>query len=130
MPRAIIPALSLLSLLHGQAARAAQDGTYIQQVPNVSWGTLDESGRERAALYDALASGLNLDMARFGECLNDPAQSAEIDADFVHGQSVGVQGTPSFFIGRVSGSKLVQVQILTGSQPFATFARVLNAILE
>ena len=62
-----------------------------------------------------------IDKNKFGTCYNDPAQKAEIDADFAAGAKAGVSGTPSFFING---------KLLVGAQPYsiikAEIERALN----
>lgn len=55
--------------------------------------------------YTRLAQGLSLDMDKFNECLQDPAQRQEVLADMQKGQELGVQGTPAYFVNgrRISG---------------------------
>lgn len=55
--------------------------------------------------YTKLAQGLSLDMGKFSECQQDPAQRQEVLADMQRGQELGVQGTPAYFVNgrRISG---------------------------
>jgi protein-disulfide isomerase len=62
-----------------------------------------------------------IDKTEFDTCYNDPAQKAEVDADFAAGAAAGVSGTPSFFING---------EMLVGAQPYsvikATIEKALN----
>jgi len=63
-----------------------------------------------------------IDQDKFDICYNDPAQKAEVEADFAAGAAAGVSGTPSFFI---NGKQL------TGAQPYATIkAEIDRALTE
>ncbi len=81
-------------------------------------------------LYDELAKKLQLDGETFSTCLQNPEQAKAVDADFAYGQSVGVRGTPNFFIGRIEGGTLVGAQQISGAQPVAAFQRVLEPLLK
>jgi protein-disulfide isomerase len=79
-------------------------------------------------LYKQLAEKSKLDMGKFDACLGDAANAEAIRADSTYAASIGVTGTPSFFIGRVEGNKLVDVQTLVGAQPFETFAAIIDKL--
>jgi protein-disulfide isomerase len=73
---------------------------------------------------------LELDSTAFATCLDDPAQKEEIEKDLVYGQSVGVRGTPHYFIGRIEGDALVDVKRVSGAQPFQAFATIIDSLLQ
>lgn len=56
-------------------------------------------------LYNKLATELSLDQGKFAACLKDPAQQAEVMKDQQVGQTIGVNGTPAYFVNgrRISG---------------------------
>lgn len=66
------------------------------------------------------ASALQLDLAKWNTCREDPAQAAEVMKDFEDGQEVGVSGTPAFFINGI---------MISGAQPFEEFKRIIDAEL-
>ncbi|MFT7626038.1 MAG: protein-disulfide isomerase, partial [Myxococcota bacterium] len=72
--------------------------------------------------YERWGKKIGLNMRRFNKALDqdDAALQAVIDRDMKLGASVGVKGTPNFF---VNGKKLV------GAQPEARFATVIDAEL-
>lgn len=59
----------------------------------------------------AYASELNLDSAAFGACQRSPETLAKIKADSVTGGSLGVSGTPTFFMNgrQFAGAQSVEV---------------------
>jgi protein-disulfide isomerase len=63
------------------------------------------------------ATELNLDMEQFTTCFDGRTHEQEILADYLDGQSLGVGGTPTFFING---------KLLTGAQPYTVFAGVLE----
>lgn len=71
--------------------------------------------------YNQIAANLGLDANAFSECLADPVMGEEVDQDFLQGQSIGVRGTPAFFVNG---------QLLSGAQPFEAFQAVIEAELE
>jgi protein-disulfide isomerase len=66
------------------------------------------------------ARELGLDMHRFETALDTPRHKATIDADVAEAKSLGVTGTPAFFVNG---------RFLSGAKPFEEFARVINAEL-
>ena len=71
-------------------------------------------------LYTKLAGDLGLDVGQFTECVDSGKFRQEVQDDFSYGSSVGVSGTPTFFI---NGIKLV------GAQPFQAFKNIIDAEL-
>ena len=66
------------------------------------------------------ALDMGLDMKRFEEDLMSPKTKAVVDADLAEGKSLGVTGTPGFFVNG---------RYLSGAKPFDEFAQVINAEL-
>ena len=65
----------------------------------------------------ASAKKLGLDTAKFDECLDKGKYKAAIEADMAQGHSLGIDGTPAFYInGRP----------LTGAQPFDKFQTTID----
>jgi len=50
--------------------------------------------------FYAFAKSLGLDAGRFAEDMQDPALAEKVEADFESGMRSGVNGTPTFFLGR------------------------------
>ena len=75
------------------------------------------------------AAALQLDPSRFRTCVDAAdAFSKEIAHDMADAERVGVTGTPSFVIGRTSGTTLDGVLVM-GAQPYEAFDAQLKAIL-
>jgi protein-disulfide isomerase len=80
-------------------------------------------------LYLELADTHGLDSKRFSGCMKNRKNEKEIDHDISYGKELGVTGTPTFFIGRLEGGKLVNVQRIVGAQPFLAFKRAIESRL-
>ncbi len=93
-------------------------------------GVFENQQRLGSELYDELATELALDMETFSTCQKDPQQRKAVTADQTFGQSIGITGTPGFFIGRVEGEEIVDIKRITGAQPFAQFSRVIDSLLK
>ncbi|APE38411.1 thioredoxin [Nocardia mangyaensis] len=81
------------------------------------WG---EKQFPQDAVFRGLATEIGLDMAAFDRAYNHPRTATRVQADFDEGLSLGVQGTPTFFI---NGKKIT----VTGSRELAA---ALDSALE
>ena len=71
------------------------------------------------------AAEIGLDTQSFNSCLDSGKYRSEVQADFAAGQSAGVLGTPTFFIGKSDG----QGARLVGAQPYSTIKAAIEAAL-
>src|SRR5262249_23531790 len=69
------------------------------------WGASDLSTEK----LKAMAGEIGLDQQKFDDCLAKQQFKADIDKDIADGSSVGVTGTPAFFING---------RMISGAQPF------------
>lgn len=74
------------------------------------------------------ARAIGLDMDRFNSCVASNKYAASIRADVAEASAAGIQGTPSFVLGKTSEAELTGVK-LTGAQPLAVFEQTLNEML-
>ncbi len=86
--------------------------------------------RLRQDYYLASAKRLKLDLKQFQSCLTDKKQMDEVMRDTRYGASLGIRGTPAFFIGRIEGEKIVGATPVIGAQPFSAFARVIETTIQ
>jgi protein-disulfide isomerase len=70
--------------------------------------------------YRRHASELGLDVAQFERDLADLENQRRIDADKAEAKSLGITGTPGFFVNG---------RFLRGAKPFEDFATLINAEL-
>ena len=101
---------------HVAAAAAARQGRFWEFHDRV-FANQDQLDPDAYARY---ARELGLDVGRFERDLADPGTTKAIDADKAEAQSLGVTGTPAFFVNG---------RFLYGAQPFDEFAKAINAEL-
>lgn len=82
-----------------------------------------------APLYKQLATENELDVAAMEACAKDASKTEEIQKDASYAASLGITGTPSFFIGRIEGDKLIDVKGLVGALPYESFSVILEEML-
>jgi len=74
-----------------------------------------------AAEVKKLAAGVGLDAAKINSCLESGKYNAKLAADTELGTQAGVNGTPGFFINKMSKA---------GAQSFSDFKIVIDTILQ
>ncbi|WP_075070920.1 DsbA family protein [Levilinea saccharolytica] len=72
------------------------------------------------ATFNTLAAELGLDTGKFQSCLDTQKFRAEVAADFRDGITLGIEGTPTFF---VNGIRIV------GNQPLRSFQELIDPML-
>jgi protein-disulfide isomerase len=78
--------------------------------------------------YTALAADLKLDAPRFAQCLAEKRYSPQIQQDMIDAEAAGINGTPSFIIGRATPAGIDGVRVI-GAQPYATFDAKLKQLV-
>jgi protein-disulfide isomerase len=79
---------------------AAQQGRF-EDMYIVMFGTQEtwgHSGDSQAPLFRTFAQELGLDLEAYDAAVADPATLARVEKDQADGESLGVQGTPTFFL--------------------------------
>ncbi len=72
-------------------------------------------------ILNRLAQETGLDMKAFQACVTNPASQAQVQQDVAQGRTLGVQGTPTFFI---NGNWFV------GAQPYEAFDKAIQEALK
>jgi len=67
------------------------------------------------------AKEVGLDTSRFEKDLTEPAMKKRMEDDMAEARTLGVTGTPSFFVNG---------RFLNGAKPFQEFATMINAELQ
>lgn len=112
------PVTSAESYVAAQAANCAgRQGAYWEYHDALFTGGL---GLGRDA-YQAYADRIGLDSAAFSACLDEGAEAAEVESDAREAASLGVNGTPTFFINGIP---------LVGAQPLINFRSVIDGELN
>jgi len=66
------------------------------------------------------AADLKLDTAKFNSCLDTSKYASQVQSDLTEGTSLGVNGTPAFFVNG---------KLISGAQPFSAFQQAIDAAL-
>ncbi len=111
------PLLSESSLTAAQAAQCANEQDAFWEFHNALFDREEPRSLETYLLF---AEEFNLDLDDFQECYESERTMEEIENDAVFASSLGVRGTPTFFINGLA---------LVGAQPLETFFKVIDAEL-
>lgn len=100
------------------ASNCAHDQGKFWEYHNLLFANQQARSRE---MYISFADELGLDADTFAMCLDDQAKVEEMTLDYIDGQSLGIQGTPKFYVNS---------KVVSGAQPFDTFVLVIDSELE
>jgi protein-disulfide isomerase len=81
---------------------------------------LRNAARLSPAFITTTAEGLKLDMGVFTQCATSTLFDDAIKRDMDVGMKLGIEGTPSFVLGRTTPTGVTGVLVI-GAQPFKTF---------
>ena len=71
--------------------------------------------------YKKWARTLGVVGSKFDKCLDDGTFADDVEDELAYGESLGVTGTPAFFIDG---------KLISGAQPFDVFEQAIDAVLE
>ncbi|HEY2863800.1 MAG TPA: thioredoxin domain-containing protein [Casimicrobiaceae bacterium] len=75
------------------------------------------------------AANVKIDVAKLQSCIAADKYKSAIDKDIAEGMAAGVNGTPSFVLGRMVDGKLTGVR-LVGAMPYEQFDTKIQAMLS
>jgi protein-disulfide isomerase len=108
--------------LAAQAARCAGDqGDYWGMHDLLFANQQDWANESAAQVFSSYADQLGLDAGQFDSCLSSGTYEDKINNEIQEGLSVGVSGTPAFFVNG---------QFISGAQPYQAFQQAIEAALN
>ncbi len=90
--------------------------------------TSNGNGLSKDKIY-TIATDLGLNTDNLKNCVEAAKYKAEVAKDIADGTKVGVSGTPSFFIGKSSGTE-IDGTMLVGAQPYFAFQTIIDQQLK
>jgi len=80
--------------------------------------------------YLEIAKKINLDIQEYESCLDNEEIKHQVQASAKYSESLGVRGTPAFFMGKISDGKITNVKAFAGAQPYDRFVQVIDAMMK
>ena len=78
----------------------------------------------------AYAEAIGLDRDTFQQCLDGGKHAAQVRDGLAAGEQLGVQGTPSFFLGTATADgKIKAVRMMRGALPYPVFKETIDSLL-
>jgi protein-disulfide isomerase len=118
-----------LDQLHPQA-RMAAEAVHCAGEHGKYWEMHDLLFQNQKALALPQLAGhaltVGVDRATFEECLSSGRYAARVDRGLADGAAVGVQGTPTFVVGKTKPGDVVEGTPIRGAQPLETFRRIID----
>lgn len=122
-----------LDQIHPQARKAAE-AAHCAGETGKYWAMHDLLFQNQQALAPLQLTGhareLGVDMTQFDECLSSGRHAARITRGVTDGAAIGVQGTPSFVVGKTQLGDVVEGTLIRGAQPLETFRRAIEQTLS
>lgn len=112
---------------HEAAACAAEQGKYWEMHARL-FASQKDLGPDELPKH---AETIGLEMSQFQTCFDRRRLSARVREDIAAGRSLGVNGTPMFFVGRTEpdDGKVKALRMLRGAQDFEAFRTVFESLL-
>ena len=113
-----------------------------QQAPKWFWAMHDwlfvnqarwasASSKDAADQLRQQAMSLGVDGGKYDACITDAKTAAAIQADVQEGTSMGVRGTPMFFLMKMGpDGKATTTKGVSGALPFDQFDQALKALMQ
>ncbi len=121
-----------LDQLHPQARKAAE-AVHCAGEQGKYWQMHDILFQNQSALAPRQlaehARKVGVDGAKFEECLSSGRHTARVARGLIDGAAVGVQGTPTFVVGKTNAGEVVEGTPIRGAQPLETFRRIIDQAL-
>lgn len=114
--------ISLSILVHGGIIKVGKTDTVAAPVAQAPVAAQVKTEAQIVEGLKKLAGKLSLKQNDFNQCLDSGAKTTLVDADLAEGSTLGVGGTPSFFVnGR---------ELFIGAAPFADFKKIIDEELN
>ncbi|HKZ17344.1 MAG TPA: DsbA family protein [Geobacteraceae bacterium] len=79
---------------------------------------------------DGLVKRTGLNAATFNECMKSRKYENAVQMDLNDGRELGINGTPTFILGRLDASGKVTGNVIQGAMPYAVFKTKIEALLK
>ena len=106
------------------------DSMYFKYHDEIFKRTISNGNGMAVSQLGVIAKDLGLNVATFQSCLDSNKYKAEVEKDIADASKAGVNGTPSFFVGKSNSSGTIDGTIIVGAQPFSAFKIIIDEMLK
>ncbi len=114
------------AMIAANAARCAADQGKYWEIRSILFTNNTALQKDRLLGY---ARDLSLNMPKFQQCLDQEIHGASIQADLSDALAAGVEGTPTFVLGRRTPTGTIEGVRIVGAQPLAVFDAKIGELL-
>ena len=129
-----VPSHNPLATSQAMAAECSReqggDSVYFKYHDEIFKRTTSNGNGMAVLQLGVIAKDLGLNVSAFQSCLDSNKYKDEVNKDIADGQKVGVNGTPSFFVGKSNSSGTIDGTIIVGAQPYAAFQTAIDQLLK
>ena len=129
-----VPSHNPLATSQAIAASCAKDqggdSMYFRYHDAIFTKTISNGNGMAVSELPAIAKSLGLNVSTFQGCLDSNKYKDEVTKDIADASKAGVNGTPSFFVGKSTSNGTINGTIIVGAQPFAAFKVIIDEILK
>ena len=106
------------------------DSMYFKYHDEIFKRTISNGNGMAVSQLGVIAKDLGLNVPTFQSCLDSNKYKAEVEKDIADASKAGVNGTPSFFVGKSNSSGTIDGTIIVGAQPFSAFKVIIDEMLK
>lgn len=129
-----VPSHNPLATSQAMAATCAKDqggdAMYFKYHDEIFKKTTSGGNGFAVSELPAIAKSLGLNVTAFQSCLDSNKYKDEVAKDQADASKAGVNGTPSFFVGKSTQDGVIQGTIIVGAQPFSAFKVIIDEELK
>lgn len=111
------------------AADQGGDSVYFKYHDELFKRTTSNGNGMTLAQLPAIAKDLGLNVATFQQCLDSQKFKDEVAKDNADAAKAGINGTPSFFVGKSTPNGEIDGTVIIGAQPYAAFQAAIDQAL-
>lgn len=128
-----VPSHNPLATSEAMAAECAReqggDPVYFKYHDEIYKKTTSNGNGLAVSQLVIIAKDLGLNETSFQQCVDSNKYKTEVEKDIADASAVGVDGTPSFFIGKSSADGIINGTLIKGAQPYVAFKAVIDQAL-
>ncbi len=128
-----VPRHNPLATFEAMAAQCAKDqtgdGAYYKFHDQIFTKTTSNGNGLDQSELPIIAKNIGLNVGTFVQCLDSNKFKDEVEKDIAYGSTLGINGTPSFFVGKSSNDGVIMGTSIVGAQSYSAFKIIIDQLL-